>query len=72
MTITTATQYTVAAGSNLTGTSPKVNLLAGSTFLANSGGKMDVKSAAALTQQSGAGDEHQVRRRAQRCNRAPR
>jgi type VI secretion system secreted protein VgrG len=54
MTITSAAQFTVAAGSNFTGTSPKVNLLAGSAFLANSGGKMDVKSAAALTQQSGA------------------
>ena len=54
MTITTASQCTVAAGSNLTGTSAKVNLLAGSKFLANSGGKMDVKAAAALTQQSGA------------------
>jgi type VI secretion system secreted protein VgrG len=54
MTITSASQITVAAGSNFTATSPKVNLLAGSAFLANSGGKMDVKSAAGLTQQSGA------------------
>ncbi len=54
MTITTASQYTVAAGSMFTGTSPKVNMLAGSKFLANSGGKMDMKAGAALNQQSGA------------------
>ncbi len=54
MMITAASSYTVAAGSKLTETSPKVNLLAGSKFLANSGGKMDIKASAKMTQQSGA------------------
>jgi type VI secretion system secreted protein VgrG len=54
MTITTATQFVAAAGSQFTATSPKVNVLAGSKLLANSGGKADIKAAAGLTQQSGA------------------
>ena len=54
MTITTATQFVASAGSQFTATSPKVNVLAGSKLLVNSGGKADIKAAAGLTQQSGA------------------
>jgi type VI secretion system secreted protein VgrG len=54
MTITTATQFVASAGSQFTATSPKVNVLAGSKLLVNSGGKADIKAGAGLTQQSGA------------------
>jgi type VI secretion system secreted protein VgrG len=54
MTITTATQFAASAGSQFTATSPKVNVLAGSKLLVNSGGKADIKSGGPLTQQSGA------------------
>jgi type VI secretion system secreted protein VgrG len=54
MNIGTARAYTVAAGSKFTGSSPKMNMLAGSKMLSSSGGKMDVKAGAKLTQQSGA------------------
>jgi type VI secretion system secreted protein VgrG len=54
MTITSAYQFTVSAGSAFTATAPKMNVLAGSQLLVNSGGKADIKSGGPLTQQSGA------------------
>lgn len=54
MTIMVATGYILTAGSSLNGSSPKINLSAGTKFNANSGGTVDMKSGGKFSQQSGA------------------
>jgi type VI secretion system secreted protein VgrG len=54
MTVATGAALAMTAGSSLTASSPKVNLLAGSKFMGQSGGPMTLKAGAAMTQESGA------------------